>query len=206
MTDTIAMSRRSHQVTAGRCSRSESQDIKKVGGSNRRSRSAPANPTGGLMDRVGDADTGTRSATRCTRTMCAPPRTAAVTAAAVAQSRSAAGSGPVAAVRNDLRDGPTSSGRPSAARRVEPPGRQNCAPDCFAKPRPGIEDQPIPTIPKPSARSTRRCSSPHHLDDHIVIAGFLYMSRRPAAHVHQHDGHAAGGKQRSQSAGRSPGR
>ena len=54
--------------------------------------------------------------------MCAPASTAAVTAAAVAQSRRAAGTLAAAAARarNDLRDGPTTSGRPELAELVEP--------------------------------------------------------------------------------------
>ena len=46
------------------------------------------------------------SLTPWTRTMWAPARTQAVTAAAVAQSRSVAGRSPIAVFRNDFRDGP----------------------------------------------------------------------------------------------------
>ena len=47
--------------------------------------------------------------------MCAPKSTAAATDAAVAISRSAGARSPMAALRNDLRDGPASSGYPSVA-------------------------------------------------------------------------------------------
>mmetsp|Transcript_12452 Transcript_12452/g.31870 ORF Transcript_12452/g.31870 Transcript_12452/m.31870 type:complete len:233 (+) Transcript_12452:147-845(+) len=51
-----------------------------------------------------------QTGTLCTRTMSAPPAMQPVTAAAVAQSRSAAAVLPVAVPRKPLRDGPTSSG------------------------------------------------------------------------------------------------
>src|SRR5688572_8158035 len=59
--------------------------------------------------------TSTMSGTLCTRTMCAPNSAAAATDAAVAISRSLGVRSPIAALRNDFRDGPTSNGHPSAA-------------------------------------------------------------------------------------------
>ena len=78
---------------------------------------------------------------------------AAVTAAAVGQSRSVAGSGPVEAVMKDFRETPTSSGKPSAASRSNPASNCKLCSARLAKPIPGsMISRSLPT-PHASARS-----------------------------------------------------
>ena len=102
------------------------------------------------------ATTCTISATRCTRTMCAPARTAAVTAAAVAQSRSAGGRAPDRGRQERLArgtrrgaDGQAPANASSAASTAK-----LCA-ACLAKPSPGSTIESIPG--HAAARWPARC-------------------------------------------------
>ena len=172
--DTIAMSRRSHHVTGGRSSSESSQGmIGRGSGPGARSRgrsprraSTPALTRGPRSvpepcSRIISATraTCTISATAWTRTICAPPSTAAVTAAAVAQSRSAAGAPPAAAARNDLREGPTSTGRPSAARAASAGQRGQAVLGPLGEAQARVDDDLLPGARRGSPRARWRGSA-----------------------------------------------
>ena len=113
--------------------------------------------------------------------MCAPPSTAAVTAAAVAQSRSAARlAAPVAgACRNDLRDGPDEQ-RPAESRQTDPIAARTVK-LCSAASRTRARDRgsadPSGT-PAPTARSTLRWSSrATSTDDVVVVRLAVHVAR-----------------------------
>ena len=78
----------------------------------------------------------TVSRTSCTRTICAPCRTATAAAASVPSRRSCGGSRDAPA-RNDFREGPTRRGRPSTAKRRSPASSRKLSAPVFPKPMPG---------------------------------------------------------------------
>src|SRR5690606_36399511 len=96
--------------------------------------------------------------TSCTRTHSMPASASAATAAAVANSRSSTGR-PVSAPRNDLRDGPTTSGRPS--RRSSPirAMMRGTSSARVPKPSPGSSRMRERSMPRATAYSTRAASA-----------------------------------------------
>ena len=137
--DTIAISAMSHQLMGGRRRSAVNHVI-----------------DFGCAVRISSATltTCTISPTAWTRTMWAPASTAAVTAAAVPQSRSGAGRPPSASRMKDLRDGPDEH-RPIERRRQrrEPCQHTITVVRPFGKPDAGIDDHalrsPRPRPPRP---------------------------------------------------------
>ena len=112
------------------------------------------------------ARTCTISATSWTRTMCAPTSTAAVTAAAVPQTRSAGGTLAERGLEERLaRRARRGSGRPSAReRRQAGQHRERLCSARFAKPEAGVDDDPRRArCPRPrprvDARAAARCAT-----------------------------------------------
>ena len=119
--------------------------------------------------------------------MWAPARTLAVTAAAVAQSRSSGERSPVAAVRNDLRDGPTSIGRSSSASRSNLGQGFPGVLGALGETKSRVEDQPIAR--DPAARRPADCRlelSPDLAGDVAVHGPAIHLGGASAV-VHQHE-------------------
>src|SRR3954452_4970981 len=103
--------------------------------------------------------------TSCTRTAQAPASAATTVSAAVASSRPAVARGPVSSAsnvpRNDLRLGPTSSGRPNAKRSPSPASRAQLCSGVLANPNPGSTMTCSGSTPAATTSSTRSRSSAH---------------------------------------------
>ena len=153
MIETIRMSSTSHQVTGGRCRSSVSRDTRDhyIRGSDPRC----------LSNRVGDADHLHHFG---------HPVDADDVRAAEDGGGHGGGGRPVArlggqrtgrrAVRNDLRDGPTSIGQPSSANRLEARQRGQALCGALGEAEAGVDDDAGRRVmPAPSARSTARCRS-----------------------------------------------
>ena len=129
--------------------------------------------------------TSTISFTPCTRTMCAPPMTAAATAAAVPHSRR-----PARARRGRLRETTSSTGRPAAA--VEAgqlrQARQQlqAVRGLLGEPDSGVEDHPVAGDAGRDGRLNPFGQFGGHLVDDRAVVRLLVHLARPAAVVHEH--------------------
>ena len=131
---------------------------------------------------------------------CAPRRTLAVTAAAVAHSRSAGVLCPIAAVRNDLREGPHSTGRSRLRSR---PSDASAAKECsarFGKSKSRIDDDRVTRDTRVHRPANRLCSSRLNFRGYVRDSSFPIHVARPSAIVHEHDRRAVS---RPRRAGRS---
>ena len=132
--------------------------------------------------------TSTMARTSCTRTMCAPSRTLAVTAAAVPQSRSSGGRSPSAALQERLARGagenrPTQRGDPIELRQ-----HVEAVLGALREAEPGIEDDGVARDAGAFSRaSTASASSRATSDSDIGVHGPLVHVARTTAVVHQDD-------------------
>ena len=137
--------------------------------------------------------------TACTRTMCAPPSTAAVTAAAVPQSRSTGGRSSERLAHERLARRPDQH-RPAERRAQAPraaPAHHSCAPARLANPIPGSTTMRSSGTPAAVATAMLSRSSPATSVDDVVVVRRARTCPRTSARVHQDQRGAAVGTTRA---------
>ncbi len=91
----------------------------------------------------------------------------------------------MAAFRNDLREGPTSSGRPSAASDSRPASTSKLCSARLANPTPGIENDALGRDPRGNRRAETFAELAPDLGDSVLVTGVaVHVARAPAV-VHQ---------------------